>query len=309
VEVVLALVGKIVIDDEGDSFDVDPAGRDVGRHEDAVPAGLESIDGFASLSQSSVGMDFRRLVTVVLDDLGQLSSSVAGAGEDEHRSGVVIEKFGELGLLLLELHIDHLLFDELGGGAGRAYFNPLRIGHEVSGQVFDFARHGRTKKHGLALAGNLGEDPANSGQEAHIEHPVGFIQDEDLHSVEPDRSLLKVVDQAAGGGDDHLGLHPDLLDLDVHAGPSDDQDASHPEFVEGLLNLEGEFTGWRKDQADLPGGKVLHHRQAEGERLAGAGLGDPDNVVALGCDRNGSRLDGSGGDEVVFGQQAAQIGR
>src|SRR6185369_9778993 len=42
------------------------------------------------------------------------------------------------------------------------------------------------------------------------------------------------------------------------------------------------------------GGKVLQHGQREGRRLAGAGLGDAENVTALQQRGNGARLDRRG---------------
>ena len=41
--------------------------------------------------------------------------------------------------------------------------------------------------------------------EAHVEHPVGLVEDEDLDRAEVDGALADVVEQSAGRGDDDLG--------------------------------------------------------------------------------------------------------
>ena len=44
------------------------------------------------------------------------------------------------------------------------------------------------------------KDTFDIRQEAHVKHPVGFIQYEDFHTVQAGMSLLDVVQQAAWAG-------------------------------------------------------------------------------------------------------------
>ena len=48
------------------------------------------------------------------------------------------------------------------------------------------------------------EDPADVGHEAHVEHPVGLVEDEDLDLAEVGRALPHEVEQAARGRDQDL---------------------------------------------------------------------------------------------------------
>ena len=43
------------------------------------------------------------------------------------------------------------------------------------------------------------DDPPDVGHEAHVQHPVGLVQHEVLHRVEPDLLLLHKVQQSAHG--------------------------------------------------------------------------------------------------------------
>ena len=68
-------------------------------------------------------------------------------------------------------------------------------------------------------------------------------------------------------------------------------------FAEGLLDLGGEFARRLQDERARharPGASLFEHRQhrqREGGGLAGAGLGDAQNVAALQRVGNGLRLD------------------
>ncbi len=56
----------------------------------------------------------------------------------------------------------------------------------------------------MALPRTPLEDAPDIGQESHVEHPVGFVQDEILHLVEPGRALTEMVEQSAGRGDNDI---------------------------------------------------------------------------------------------------------
>ena len=51
------------------------------------------------------------------------------------------------------------------------------------------------------FAGMRGDDLPDRMDEAHVEHPVGFVEDEDFEIAEPDGALGHQVEQPAGGGD------------------------------------------------------------------------------------------------------------
>ncbi len=50
----------------------------------------------------------------------------------------------------------------------------------------------------------MGEDVVDGVDEAHVEHFVGFVEDDGVDLVELDDAALDEVDEAPGGGDDNL---------------------------------------------------------------------------------------------------------
>ena len=172
---------------------------------------------------------------------------------------------------------------------------------ELLGELGDFRRHGRREEQRLPGERDHLADALDVGDEAHVEHAVGFVDDEDLDAVEQQLAALAMVEQAAGRGDQHVGAALELLVLLVEGDAADQQRDVElvvlAVFDEVLLDLRGEFARRLEDQRARHAGpgaalfEARQHRQHEGGRLAGAGLGDAQNVLALQGVRNGAGLD------------------
>ena len=141
-------------------------------------------------------------------------------------------------------------------------------------------------------------DALDVGDEAHVEHAVGLVDDQDLDAGHQDLAALEQVEQAAGRGDEDVDAAVELLELVVEGDAADDQ--RHGQLVvaavavEALLDLRGEFARRLEDQRARharPGAALFEqgqHGQDEGGGLAGAGLGDADDIAAR--QRMGDRL-------------------
>ena len=68
----------------------------------------------------------------------------------------------------------------------------------------DRAVERRREQQRLARLGRLVEQAPHLGQEAHVGHAVGFVDDDDLDVVELERALAEQVGEAAGAGDEHV---------------------------------------------------------------------------------------------------------
>ncbi len=238
--------------------------------------------------------------------LHQLLGAVLGAQEDD---GAAIGVFGErlleeIGLVVLAVDEVNILLDLVGGLARRRHFDLDRIGQEVGGEIGDRLRHRGGEEHRLAtLRHHLG-DLAQVMHEAEVEHLVGFVEHEVAHGGQADGAAGDEIEQAAGGGDQDVGalFKLQLLLVDRHAA-DDDVDAQMrlaQEVLQVLGDLVHQFAGRRQDQRT--GGTVVgaaffrdqlfDQRQAEGGRLAGAGLGEADQVAAFEKKRDRLFLDG-----------------
>jgi hypothetical protein len=167
----------------------------------------------------------------------------------------------------------------------------------------------------------LGYDAANVGHESHVEHPVGFIQHENLNGTQVDESLVHQVKQPAGRGNEDVNAllqGPRLSVLtdaaEDHRLPNRGVAAIRPK---ALADLGGQFPRGREDQdANRPASSLWSrlgsHQSVQGGkgercRLAGAGLCAAQQV-ARGKDMgNRLGLDRSWGG-VTFAINGAQEG-
>ena len=117
----------------------------------------------------------------------------------------------------VEMQLD--LVDRLGGGADLDAHRVADVGFD---QVLDGAFDGGGEEQGLAISGQGGHDALDGGQEAHVEHAVGFIQHQDVHVAESDEIAAQKIVETAGGGDQHLGAFANGLQLRVFADAADD---------------------------------------------------------------------------------------
>ncbi len=297
-------VGQLVIDDVADIVDVDAAGGDVGGDQGAQLAGLEGLQGAFTLRLVLVAVDGGGFDAAGLQIGGDLVGRTLGTGEDQRtgqrRVGV---HFRQQGALADRLDIDHALFDALGGRGFRRDRHLLGVGQQFAGQDAGFLGHGRREEQVLAFVRQLLRDLADRLDEAQVQHLVGFVKDEELDAAQVDGLLFQVVHQAAGGGDQDVEAAVQRLVLrtvlDAAVDGGDRQAHALGIDLEAVGDLRSQFARRRQDEAthalggrnDAVGQDVLQDRQGEGRRLAGAGLGDAQQVMAGQQVRNGLGLD------------------
>jgi hypothetical protein len=159
----------------------------------------------------------------------------------------------------------------------------LPIGH-----LHQRDRHGGREEHGLPLLWQPREDPSQVGDEAHVHHPVGLVQHEDLDAVEPSQTSLAVVEQAPRRGhhDFIAGLEGLLLaghaDTAVHVYGAQVRAAGEPRTL--FRGLGRDLTSGREDQRSRPAVaaavETLNQWQQEGGGLAAPRLRRGDDIAA-----------------------------
>ena len=162
----------------------------------------------------------------------------------------------------------------------------------------DVAVEGGGEEQGLAVVRGAVEEALHPRQEAHVGHAVGLVDDDDFDLVEVHVALADQVREAAGAGDEHV--HPSsegaLLGLVADAAVDGDNAAATGagDRSELALDLVRELTGGCEHQAAraarLRALDVDQQRQAEGERLAGAGRGARADIAAGEHVRDGGGL-------------------
>ena len=100
------------------------------------------------------------------------------------------------------------LADELGRRVARGDLHRCGPVEHPLCQRADLVRERRAEEEVLAPIRQQGEDRADVADEAHVEHAIGLVQDEDLDVAQVDGALPGVVEQPAGRRDDDLDPAP-----------------------------------------------------------------------------------------------------
>src|SRR5690606_21791680 len=112
--------------------------------------------------------------------------------------------------------------DGFAGDVLRLDLDDGRVGGPLPGQVHHVIGEGGGEQQGLtfALGRCLTNDLADLGNEAHVEHAVGFVEDHHLDHVQVHVAALVEVQQPSRGGDQDVAIAAfQLLELfvEVHA--------------------------------------------------------------------------------------------
>ena len=316
----LGLFGKLVVDDEGKSFNVDSACCHIRGNEklgafffkgahDLVSFGLgevalENIDGEAALGEL----------------LSENAAAVFGATEDE--AAIVSLSFeevaDEVGLVFLQadgvavdVSIDHtggIDFDRLGFWC-HANFDELAEG---------FWKSRREEPGCFAVVCDF-DRVADLWLEAHAEHLVCFIEDEILDVFDGESLALEKIKKTTRSGDDDLRRTLEPGDLQIYFVTSGEN------FDEGFLvgifgelekrfaDLFREFASGREDESldmFLLPGDFGEQGKSEGGGFPRAGLRLANEVMTLLHEiRNGLGLHGGGLADAQFVKALDEVGR
>ena len=322
VQVGLLVVGALVVDDVRDVVDVDAARGDVGGHEDIDLAGAEGAQGLLTGSLAEVAVDGADREPPLGELVACLLGAALRAGEHHDELAVLgLQDAGQQLDLVHGVHAPHVLLDGIDGGVlvagvGRAQVRGL--GHVAAREVDDGARHGGREEHRLALGRDHRDDALDVGEEPHVEHLVGLVENEDANVRQVEVAAIGEVDDPARGADDDLDALDEGVDLGlVGAAAVDRQDADALDAT-GALDVGGDLQAELARRADHeglglalrlggqcvvlvgpPDGDALEQRDAEAEGLAGAGFGLADEVAALQREGDALLLDGEGMGDAV----------
>jgi len=173
------------------------------------------------------------------------------------------------------------------------------------------AATGRGKQQRLLAFGALADQTLHVLGKAHVEHAVGFVEDQHLDILEDQRAGIQVLDHAPRRADENVRhlAHDCGLDLEVLA------TGNHRRLDEGelretldlLQRLLRQLSGRQQNQRPNIGAhhgianQPIEHRQYEGGGLAAASLCRHPQVTPFQRRRNGRHLHWSRLDEFEFG--------
>ena len=171
------ILRRIEVDDAGDTVDVHAAGGDVGCDQRSHLAPRERAQGSVALRLAPAAVDRGRRDTELVELLGESIGTVPRPAEHDrrsHRLDRVRRGPGALG------PVDPPE-DVAGGsdvGALRTDLVDDRVALDVAGELrHRTVERGREQEHLARAAGQL-EDAPHRGEEAHVGHAVGFVDDD-----------------------------------------------------------------------------------------------------------------------------------
>ena len=192
----------------GDVIDVEPARGDVGRDENLRGVLAKTTQHAIALFLREAAVNRFGLVAASAERLGQLVDLRARAAEDDRRRRHLhIEHAGEGRGLVLTLHdVRHLAhartFPRRDGLVGDGDVNGVTKMSFGDGE--DAASHRGGEERRLPFAWNSLENLLELLGEAHVEHLVGFVEDERLDRAQRERRTADMVERASWRRDDDV---------------------------------------------------------------------------------------------------------
>jgi len=246
-------VGKIIVDDVGDVLNVDAASGDVGGHEHAILPALEPGEGRSALRLRAVAMNHGCVDALAVEALGDAFGTALGARENKAAAAFVVKQVIE--------HIGFAVFGDFEG-LETNIFGRLRSGTEGEADrilcvIAHELRHGAFHRGGeaqsLALARQYANNAANGREETHVQHAIGFVEDECLHAAQRDEPAVEIIFEAAGSCNNEARTLADGIKLAPFRQTTDDESGRLRLLgAQGVIlgdDLHREFPGWHKDES------------------------------------------------------------
>ena len=178
--------------------------------------------------------------------LGDAVGAALGAGENNHpRHFRVVEQFDQHVPLLRRIDEDDAVLDAIGGLGGRRHRDLDRIVQQFARKRANVGRHRRREEEVLPLLRQFAHDAADRLDEAEVEHPVDFVEHQELDGAQVGDARVDMVQQPAGSRHQHIEALAKRADLGAmrHAAEYDcdlERERSG-EVAEALRDLACEF--------------------------------------------------------------------
>ncbi len=270
VDVVLGVLGKVHVDDVRDAVDVEPARRDVRRHEQRQRAALEVLEDLEAPRLRDVSGERADAEAVPLEVRDE-SLGEALRVHEEHRALDALasqEVEQERDLLALRDVVEHLR-DAVGGDLLGPDLDLPRVVHVLVRQLHHAKRERGREEHRVPAAGRraAAEDAPQVLDEAEVEQAVRLVDDERLDLAERRRALLLVVEEAPRRSDEEVAAGAELVALAAVVDAAEDGHDAHlqevPERARILLDLHGQLARGRDDERARVAGRLVALRPHE----------------------------------------------
>ena len=317
-DVVVRRHRNVEIDHVPQRFHVDSTRRDVGSDQHLIRAVFKTGQRLGALRLRSIAVNTLGFYPVRHELRGQTVRAVLRAREHQRLGHVAaLEEFHqECTLELLRDRIDRL---RNAFGRRRLTLEIERDGlvQHLLRQRRDWRGHRGAEEQRLPLAvRQVTQNLLDVGQEAHVEHAIGFVQHQELKLVELGVRLPEMIEQTPRCGDHDVNAATKRVLLRPHAHAPEHRRRSDRrvdrDVVQTFVNLRGQLArGCEHQRARGAAGlrhELMQNREQERVRLPAAGHGARQNVTAFEPRRDRIRLNGGRTGKPQLFEAAMQIG-
>src|SRR5262249_14613030 len=147
-------------------------------------------------------------------------------------------------------HLEVDLVDQVDGRQLPVDAQELRLDEIAVDQLEDEGRQGGREERRLAAGRRVAQDRVDVVDEAHVEHLVALVEDDDRERAQVERAAAEVVQHAAGRSDDDLRAGLELIDLTADRLAAVDGRDVDPAIAAELAQLAGDLQAElaRRDQ-------------------------------------------------------------
>ena len=195
---------------------VDAARGHIGRHQNIQLTFTEFRQRAVAVVLAFVAMDGRGLEPPSHQQFVQLFRAVFGATKDQ---GLLARMFQQIGFQQFGLvavgDVMHPLDDLFHRLARRGHLNAHRIAQVGARDFLDVVGHGGREQQRLAVLRDVFGDFAQRVDKAHVQHMVSLIQHQIAAGFQRHSAAFQQVDQAAGGGNQHVRAFSQTIRLSV----------------------------------------------------------------------------------------------
>ena len=318
VDVVVNVAGKVVVDNLRDIGDVQTTTSNIGGTHDGSVAALEAAKGILALPLGLVAVNGAGGEALGTENVLEVVARALGLDEDEDESLLNGEEETHQRLeLVTVLDVLNGLGNVLAGRTDTADGEEDVLTHEVTGETLDVGGEGCREHHRLTIVAKghalLLDDATDLRLEAHVQHAISLIEDEELDGLHGNATTLDEIDETAGSSDEHVAAALDLAKLIPDVGTTVDDDGSNTggvgEALGLFVDLARKLTGGGEDEgvgvATTATGVLgrrraatTKHRKDDGEEeaggLTGTSLGTGHEVLVGKANGNGILLDRRG---------------
>ncbi len=204
--------GHVVVHHVRHVLDVEPARGHVGGDEQVGGVGAELLHHAIALLLRQPAMQRFGPIAPAVERLAEFVDLGTRAAEDDGRGGVLHVEDAAEGRHLVRA-ADHVGDLPDSGRRTRGHHftidaNPHRVLEVLVRDLGDARRESGGEERGLPFLRRLVEDRLEVLREAHVEHLVGFVEDDHLDARKPQALAADVIEGAAGSGDHDV--HPAL---------------------------------------------------------------------------------------------------